>query len=133
MVARRSAVRRPPGRCRDPSRSGSRATPRGCLAGTPARAGLGPRALLRKRARRPRPFSQQRQALEKKANGGDVTAIRELREHHAYWYGTAEREDALKELSAHQLAIVQAVLVDAMEGRESDWISAEDVPDVPLH
>ncbi len=28
------------------------------------------------------PLAKQRQALEKKANGGDVTAIRELRENH---------------------------------------------------
>jgi hypothetical protein len=79
------------------------------------------------------PLAKQRAALEKKANTGDVYAVRELRENADYWYAQAGRDDALKLMSAHQLAIVRACVEDALEGRESDWIAAGDVPQHPLH
>jgi hypothetical protein len=79
------------------------------------------------------PLAKQRKALEKKAEAGDVYAIRELREHHDYWYGQAGRDDALKEMSAHQLAAVHALVRDALEGVESTWLPADIIPDVPLH
>jgi hypothetical protein len=79
------------------------------------------------------PLSKQRQALEKKANQGDVYAVRELRENQDYWYAQAGRDDALKLMSAHQLAIVRACVEDALAQRESDWIAAGDVPEHPLH
>jgi hypothetical protein len=49
------------------------------------------------------------------------------------WYGQAGRDDALREMSAHQLAIVRACVEDALAGRESTWIAEGDVQQHPLH
>ena len=67
------------------------------------------------------PLAKQRQALEKKANGGDVTAIRELRENHEYWYGSAMHQDWAKTMyasphGARRLAATHAVIEAAMQG-----------------
>ena len=61
------------------------------------------------------PLEKRRKALEKKAEAGDAYANRELRENHDYWYGQAGRDDALREMSAHQLAGVRALAEDALE------------------
>jgi hypothetical protein len=79
------------------------------------------------------PLAKQRQALEKKANGGDVTAIRELRENHDYWYGTADTQPLLALASALQLQALHAIAVDVRAGVESAWLEGIDVPDPPLH
>jgi len=80
------------------------------------------------------PLAKTRAALERKAAQGDVQAARELRENADHYYGSAATGDAwTKALDEHQLAVVRACIEDALAGRESTWISAEDVPQRPLH
>jgi hypothetical protein len=62
------------------------------------------------------PLGKQRRALEKKAEGGDVYAIRELREHHEYWYGQADTQPLLALASPLQLQALHAIAVDVRAG-----------------
>jgi hypothetical protein len=83
-------------------------------------------------ARRPensRLTFQQEEPAEKKANGGDVTAIRELREHHEYWYGQADTGPLLALATPLQLQALHAIAVDVRAGVESAWLEGIDVPD----
>jgi hypothetical protein len=79
------------------------------------------------------PLAKQRKALEKKANDGDVTAIRELRENHEYWYGTADAAPMHALATPRQLQALHAIAVDVRAGVESTWLEPLDVPDPPLH
>jgi hypothetical protein len=79
------------------------------------------------------PLAKQRKALEKKAEAGDVYAIRELREHHDYWYGQADTQPLLALASPLQLQALHAIAVDVRAGVESTWLEDVDVPDPPLH
>ena len=79
------------------------------------------------------PLGKQRRALEKKAEAGDVYAIRELREHHDYWYGQADTQPLLALASPLQLQALHAIAVDVREGRRSAWLDGVAVPDPPLH
>ena len=79
------------------------------------------------------PLAKQRKALEKKAEAGDVYAIRELREHHDYWYGQADTQPLLVLASPLQLQALHAIAVDVRAGVESAWLEGIDVPDPPLH
>jgi hypothetical protein len=79
------------------------------------------------------PLAKQRKALEKKAEAGDVSAIRELREHHDYWYGTADAAPLHALASPLQLQALHAIAVDVRAGVESAWLEGIDVPDPPLH
>jgi hypothetical protein len=72
-------------------------------------------------------------ALEKKAEAGDVYAIRELREHHHYWYGQADTQPLLALATPRQLQALHAIAVDVRAGVESTWLDDLDVPDPPLH
>jgi hypothetical protein len=79
------------------------------------------------------PLAKQRKALEKKAEAGDVYAIRELREHHDYWYGTADAAPLHALASPLQLQALHAIAVDVRAGVESTWLEDVAVPDPPLH
>ena len=78
------------------------------------------------------PLAKQRKALEKKAEGGDVYAIRELRENAEYWYGQAGRQDALAAMNTTQLEAVRAICEDALAGRSSAWLEACEIPPYPV-
>jgi hypothetical protein len=79
------------------------------------------------------PLAKQRQALEKKAEAGDVYAIRELREHREYWYGTADAAPLHALATPRQLQALHAIAVDVRAGVESTWLEDVAVPDPPLH
>jgi len=57
------------------------------------------------------PHAQRRLALERKAKQGDVLANRELRENHAYYYGT-QRQDIWELLTPAQRGVVRGWLLD---------------------
>jgi hypothetical protein len=79
------------------------------------------------------PLAKQRKALEKKAESGDVYAIRELREHHEYWYGTADAQPLYALATPLQLQAWHAIATDVRAGVESEWLREAPVPDPPLH
>jgi hypothetical protein len=79
------------------------------------------------------PLAKQRQALEKKAEAGDVYAIRELLEHHDYWYGTADAAPLHALATDRQLQALHAIAVDVRAGVESTWLEDVAVPNPPLH
>jgi hypothetical protein len=74
-----------------------------------------------------------RKALEDKAGKGDVYAARELREHHDYWYGTADAAPMHALATPRQLQALHAIATDVRAGVESAWLDDLDVPDPPLH
>jgi hypothetical protein len=79
------------------------------------------------------PLAKQRKALETKAEAGDVYAIRELREHHDYWYGQADTQPLYALATPLQLQALHAIATDVRAGVESEWLREAPVPDPPLH
>jgi hypothetical protein len=61
-----------------------------------------------------------------------VYAIREPREHHDYWYGTADVAPLHALATDRQLQALHAIARDVRAGSESTWLP-ENMPDPPLH
>jgi hypothetical protein len=77
------------------------------------------------------PHSKQRKALEKKAEAGDVYAIRELREHHEYWYGQADTGPLHALATPLQLQALHAIATDVRAGVESTWLAISTYQTLP--
>jgi hypothetical protein len=50
--------------------------------------------------------------------------VRELREHHAYWYGTAVGEDWLEALTDEEIATVRGIIKAALDRMSAQAASA---------